>query len=78
MTEEQEQNLTAWLQALHEENKRLNKQVKHLNEVVEVIGLGLTKCKQEAEQATFRLTIICLIQIVTFLAGVALWVGFGG
>lgn len=78
MNEEQEQNLTAWLQALHEENKRVNKQLKHQTDILEVMGVELTKCKREAEQATLRLSIICLIQVVMFVGSLLVAVGLAG
>lgn len=64
MNEEQEQNLTAWLQALHEENKRLNKQVKHLSDVIEVMGLHSAKMQKDAESTRFRVGALCLFMIV--------------
>lgn len=64
MNEKQEQNLTAWLQAMHEENKRLNKQVQHLSEIIEVMGLNSARMQKDAETTRFRVGALCLFMIV--------------
>ena len=64
MTEEQFENVVAWMQAIQEENRRLNGQVKHLTTIIEAMGLHSASMKKDAETTRFRVGALCLFMIV--------------
>lgn len=64
MNDEQFSQMVAWLNALKDENHRLNGQIKHLTDVVEAIGLNTANLKKDAEITRFRVGAVCLFFIV--------------
>lgn len=64
MKDEQFTEMVAWLNALKEENHRLNGQIKHLTTIVEAMGLHTANMKKDAETTRFRVGALCLFFIV--------------
>lgn len=64
MNDEQFSQVVAWLNALKEENHRLNGQIKHLTTIVEAMGLHTANMKKDAETTRFRVGALCLFMIV--------------
>lgn len=60
MDNENAENIQAWLQALHEENKHLNAQLKHMTAIIEAVGLHTASMKKDAESTRFRLGALCV------------------
>lgn len=81
MENEQTDNILAWLQAIRDENKKLNAQIKHMTGILEAVGLHTAAMKKDAETTRFRIGALCLCFIVipivfglalcTFSAGAA-------
>lgn len=73
MDNENAENIQAWLQALHEENKHLNAQLKHMTAIIEAVGLHTASMKKDAESTRFRLGALCVcVGVITLL----LFLGF--
>ena len=73
MDNEQTDNILAWIQAIHEENKHLNAQIKHLTAIIEAVGLHTASMKKDAEATRFRLGALCVcVGVITVL----LFLGF--
>ena len=73
MDNENAENIQAWLQALHEENKHLNAQLKHMTAIIEAVGLHTASMKKDAETTRFRIGALCVCFIVI---PVLLFLGF--
>ena len=68
MDNENAENIQAWLQALHEENKHLNAQLKHMTAIIEAVGLHTASMKKDAESTRFRLGVLCVcVGVITLL-----------
>lgn len=68
MDNENAENIQAWLQAMHEENKQLNAQIKHLTAIIEAVGLHTASMKKDAESTRFRLGVLCVcVGVITLL-----------
>lgn len=73
MDNENAENIQAWLQALHEENKQLNAQIKHMTSIIEAVGLHTASMKKDAETTRFRIGALCVcVCVITLL----LFLGF--
>lgn len=64
MEEEQHENITAWMQAIRDENRRLNDQIAYLTKVLEEMGMMQASIRKDAETARFRLGALCLFFII--------------
>ena len=64
MNDEQFSQMVAWLNALKEENHRLNGQINHLTTIVEAMGLHTANMKKDAETTRVRVGALCLFFIV--------------
>ena len=73
MDNEQTDNILAWLQAIREENIKLNAQIKHMTGILEAVGLHTAAMKKDAETTRFRIGALCVCFIVI---PVLLFLGF--
>ena len=64
MNDEQFSQMVDWLNALKDENHRLNGQIQHLTNIVEAMGMHTANIKKDAEITRFRVGALCLFFIV--------------
>jgi hypothetical protein len=64
METEQHESIVAWMQAIRDENRRLNDQIAYLTQVIEQMGMMQASIRKDAETTRFRVGAMCLCFII--------------
>lgn len=64
METEQHESIAAWMQAIRDENRKLNDQIAYLTQVIEQMGMMQASIRKDAETTRFRVGAICLFFII--------------
>lgn len=64
MNDEQFRQHEAWLAALHEDNKKLRAQIKHMSDVIDAAAAHSLAIRADMEKTRYRVGALCLFFII--------------